>query len=77
AFGRLRQNFVYSGNQVPPPAYASPGGNFYGGGNAEIINLDEIRKVLQLRYVALISNGSIAYINRMLRYIFNDDEPWD
>ncbi|UVN14295.1 hypothetical protein FBPa21_0035 [Pseudomonas phage vB_PaeM_FBPa21] len=77
AFGRLRQNFIYSGAQVPPPADASPGGNFYGGGNAEILNLDEIRKVLQLRYVALISNGSIAYINRMLKYIFNDDEPWD
>ncbi|XAQ58105.1 hypothetical protein [Pseudomonas phage vB_Pae_SG_WM_Sew_P23] len=77
AFGRLRQNFIYSGTQVPPPADASPGGNFYGGGDAEILNLDEIRKVLQLRYVALISNGSIAYINRMLRYIFNDDEPWD
>lgn len=77
AFGKDRQNFVYSGANPSLPDPNLVGGNFYGGGSAEILNLDEIRKTLQLRYVALVNNGSVAFINRMLRYIFNGDEPWD
>jgi len=77
AYGPERQNFVYSGADPALPDKNLIGGNFYGGGSAEILDLDEIRRTLQLRYVALVNNGSVAYINWMLRYIFNDGEPWD
>lgn len=76
-YGKLRENFIHpTGN----PAIADPnlvGGNFYGGGNSEILNMDEVRWALKLRYIALVSNGGVQYINRMLRYIFNADAAWD
>lgn len=77
AFGKNRQNFVYSGIDPSLPDPNTVGGNFYGGGSSEITILSEIRKILQLRYVALTSGGNIKYINYMLRYIFNLDAPWD
>lgn len=77
AFGMDRQNYIYSG-AAPIPADANiEGGNFYGAGRTAILELDEMRKLLRTRYVHLISNGSIAFINRMLRYIWNDDQPWN
>lgn len=79
AYGANRQNYIYSGldTTIPADDRNTVGGNFYGGGSTEILNLDEIRNVLRLRYVALVSNGNVAFINRMLRYIFNDDAEWD
>lgn len=76
AFGSLRENFIYSGTD---PNFKNPstGGNFYGGGSAEVLDLDEIRNVLRTRYVALVSNGSIKFVNEMLRYIWNKNQPWD
>jgi len=77
AYGKNRENFIYSGTD---PALANPnltGGNFYGGGDSALTSLSEIRKILQLRYVALTCNGNVKYINYMLRFIFNDDQPWD
>lgn len=76
AYGANRQNFVYSGMS----AVANPntvGGNFYGGGNTTVINLNEVRWALQLRYSALVSNGRIEYINRMLKYIFSPNAAWN
>jgi hypothetical protein len=79
AYGSNRENFVYSGadTTIVEADRNTVGGNFYGGGGTEILNLDEIRKLLQLRYIALVSNGSIPFINKMLKYIFNDNETWD
>lgn len=79
AYGKNRQNFKYSGTNpnIPEADRNEIGGNFYGAGDSEILNLNEIRKVLRLRYVALVSNGNVAWINKMIRYIFNDGEAWD
>lgn len=78
AYGPDRQNYVYSGADATLPVdKRSPGGNFYGGGNTTLLNLNEVRWVLMLRYAALVSNGRIEYMNRMLNYIFNGGEPWD
>lgn len=77
AYGANRQNFVYSGIDPDLPDPNTLGGNFYGGGGSEITIIDEIRKILQLRYVALTSNANVKYINYMLRYIFNGNQPWD
>ncbi len=73
AFGQNRQNFIGS-DEVPNP---SSGGNFYGSGSTAVGDLEEIRKLLKLRYVALTSRGNIAQTNRMLKYIFNNNEDWD
>ena len=72
AFGEERANFV-----DPSVPSQNIGGNFYGAGASVVGSLDEIRKVLQLRYVALVSRGNIAFINKMLRYIFNGGQPWN
>lgn len=77
AFGKDRQNFVYSGSNPDLPDPNLVGGNFYGGGDGEILDFEEIRRLLKLRYVALVSNGNIPFINHMLRAIWNDGEPWD
>lgn len=79
AYGRNRQNFVYSGPLDPlqNPELNAIGGNFFGGGAGAIGDIDEIRKLLKLRYVALISNGSVHFVNKMLRHIFNGGKPWD
>lgn len=57
--------------------YNELGDNFYGGGNSSVSSLSEIRLACQLRYIALVSNGRQAWINQMLRFIFNGDEAWD
>jgi len=77
AYGQFRQNFVYSGTDPNLPNPNLIGGNFAGGGNTTLLNLNEVRYALRLRYAALVSNGSIQEINRMLNYIFNNGEPWD
>ena len=100
AYGKDRQNFVYSGDSqyegYEVPAQTDPynivlpvdgtttvsnpnrlGGNFVGGGSTTLLTIDEVRYVLMLRYAALVSNGQVMWINRMLRYIFNDGQPWD
>jgi hypothetical protein len=76
AYGEERQNYIYSGANPSLPDPNTIGGNFFGGGDAEILDLNEIRNTLRLRYVALVNNGSVAFINKMLRYIFNNGEPW-
>lgn len=71
---------VLEGEVDPEPQIDDPnliGGNFYGGGFSTILSIDEVRKALRLRYVALVSNGNIKFINYMLNYIFNDGQPWD
>lgn len=79
AYGKFRQNFVARPGTVPfPPDNPNIiGGNFAGGGQTTILNLDEARWILRLRYVALVSNGRLAFVNYMLNFIFNDGEPWD
>lgn len=57
--------------------YNQVGNNFYGGGSSVVGLLSEIRYACQLRYVALVSNGRQQWINQMLRYIFNNGEPWN
>ncbi len=57
--------------------YNTLGANFYGGGSQSVALLSEIRYALQLRYIALVSNGRQQWINYMLRYIFNKNEEWD
>ncbi|WGN90798.1 hypothetical protein [Burkholderia phage vB_BglM_WTB] len=76
AYGAARENYVYSGT-LPAPAGSSAGGNFFGGSDSTLLNLDEVRFALKLRYAALVGNGRIAYINRMLNWIFNKGQPWD
>lgn len=75
AFGPNRQNFI----SATTPAIANPnklGGNFVNIGGA-LTSLEDFRKLLKLRYVALVSNGNMAFINKMLNYIFNKGNPWD
>lgn len=73
AYGPDRQNFIGTG--VAP--YDSEGGNFYGGGEFTLLTATEIRWALKLRYAALVGNGRLEYINRILLWIFNKDVPWD
>lgn len=77
AYGANRQNFIYSGIDPTLTDPNTMGGNFYGGGDSSLTILSEIRKILQLRYVALTCNGNVKFINYMLRFIFNDDQTWD
>lgn len=58
------------------PANPSTGGNFAGAG-AGLTDIDDVRRMLKLRYATLVSNGRISYINRMLNWIFNDGKPWN
>lgn len=73
AFGKERQNFIGDSSVSDP----STGGNFYGAGTTAVGSIEEIRKLLQLRYVSLTSRGNIAQTNRMLKYIFNKGQDWD
>ncbi len=78
AYGSERQNFVWNPTFSPSlPDPNTEGGNFYGGGNTTVIDIADVRYALQLRYVSLLSNGSVKWINQMLAFIFNDGEPWD
>lgn len=77
AYGAFRQNYVYSGTDPFLPDPNTLGGNFFGGGNTTILNIQEARWILMLRYAALVSNGRLSLMNHMLRWIFNDDQPWD
>jgi hypothetical protein len=78
AYGNLRKNYIYSGGVVPPPAGVNVlGGNFAAGGNTTILNLQEARWALQLRYASLVSNGTLKFVNFMLNLIFNAGQPWN
>lgn len=75
AFGPNRQNFI----SASTPAPANPnkmGGNFVNIGGA-LTSLEDFRKLLKLRYVTLVCNGNMTFINKMLNYIFNKGKPWD
>jgi hypothetical protein len=76
AYGAYRQNYVYSGVGYAITDPNMQGGNYYGGGDTTVINLNEVRQALQLRYASLVSNGRISFINRMLAYIFNAGQPF-
>jgi hypothetical protein len=56
--------------------YDEVGSNFYGGGSSSVASLNEIRYACMLRYVTLVSNGRIQWINQMLAYIFNGGAAW-
>jgi hypothetical protein len=56
--------------------YFEVGANFYGGGSSSVSSLNEIRYACMLRYVALVSNGRMEWINKMLAYIFNGGAAW-
>jgi Protein of unknown function (DUF2612) len=77
AYGANRQNYIAKESDSPTVDPNTTGGNFYGGGNSTILNLNEVRWALQLRYVALVSDGRTSFINEMLRFIFNEGEAWD
>lgn len=77
AYGDSRQNYKYSGSPPAPPGENALGGNFAAGGQTTILNLQEARWALLLRYVALVSNGRISFVNKMLNFIFNNGAPWD
>lgn len=77
-YGPNRQNYTSVGDpNAPTTDPNTPGGNFYGGGNTTLLNLNEVRWALQLRYASLISDGRLSYINQMLNFIFNGGQPWD
>jgi Protein of unknown function (DUF2612) len=76
AYGNQRQNYIADDANSPTTNPNEMGGNFYGGGDSTVLNLDEVRWALQLRYVALVSDGRISFINTMLRFIFNQGQPW-
>lgn len=78
AYGPERENYIYKSSTQPPVTNPNTvGGNFAGGGQSTLLNLNEVRWALQLRYAALISNGRISFINNMLRFIFNNNKPWN
>lgn len=78
AFGNQRQNFTAVGDpHAPTTDPNTPGGNFYGGGNTTLLDLTEVRWALMLRYVSLVSDGRLSFINEMLNFIFNNAQPWD
>ena len=76
AYGNSRQNYINSQTPAPPDANLI-GGNFAAGGQTTILNLQEARWALQLRYVTLVSNGRLSFINKMLNWIFNNGLPWN
>jgi hypothetical protein len=62
---------------LDPAHFNDVGYNFQGGGDQSVSLLSDVRYACQLRYVALVSNGSQQWINQMLKYIFNNNEDWD
>lgn len=82
AYGAERENFVWTGARTPEGVPYDPlandiGGNFSAGRSGSVYDPEEIRRLLQIRYAALISDGSISFVNYMLRWVFNDGQPWD
>ncbi len=75
AYGPQRGN--YKDGDKPAPPYNELGFNFQGGGTESVSLLTDVRYACQLRYVALVSNGRQQWINEMLTYILNKNEPWD
>jgi hypothetical protein len=59
AYGAERENYVWSGATPPPSDANTVGGNFYGGSDSTLLNLDEVRYALMLRYAALVGNGIV------------------
>jgi hypothetical protein len=77
AYGNSRQNYIYSGPSPAPAGENTIGGNFAGGGQTTVLNIQEARWALQLRYASLVGNGRIAFVNKMLNWIFNAGQPWN
>jgi len=82
AYGKDRENFVWSGardgsGKPTDPLGNDIGGNFSAGASGSVYDPEEIRKLLQIRYAALICNGSMDFVNYMLRWVFNKGKPWD
>lgn len=78
AFGKFRQNYVF--DPLFNPNLQNPnliGGNFYGGGNTTLVNIEEVRFALLLRYAMLVGNGRVEYMNRALLNVFRPKEEWD
>ncbi len=75
AYGNKRQN--YKGNPSIS-GYNRLGGNFIGGNSTALLNMDEARKALRIRFYALISNSSLSMINAALLDVFgNGAKAWD
>lgn len=82
AYGDLRENFVWSGARDGSGKPVDPlgndiGGNFSAGRSGSVYDPEEIRRLLQIRYASLISDGSLSFVNFMLRWVFNNGQPWD
>jgi hypothetical protein len=78
AYGKNRQNFKWDPSLSPGLQNPNTiGGNFYGGGRTTLTSLTEVRYALLLRYAALVSNGRIEFVNRMLKNIFSPDAAYD
>lgn len=77
AYGKFRQNYVWSATGTPPSYANLIGGNYAGGSHTTVLNIQEARWALMLRYAALVSNGRIAFINKMLNWIFNNGLAWN
>jgi len=57
-FGEFRKNFT--------------NGNFIGSGSSDILTLDQRRRVLKMRYLQLISRGTVAEINYAMQVGWGD-----
>lgn len=71
AFGFASFGFNFYGDPSDPtPA----GSNFAigAGGAVSGLSVEDARKLLQVRYFQLTTNGSVTEINRMLSYVFGD-----
>jgi hypothetical protein len=70
AFGNKRQNFDWSAGGVPPSYANVMGGNFIGGNSTQLLDINEARMALRMRYYSLISNGRPEMINAALLDVF-------
>lgn len=70
AFGDKRQNYDIKN---PTDNWSQwRGGNFYGGDDTTILTPAEAKRALRLRYYAMISNGTIPFINEALHDVFSE-----
>lgn len=73
-YGDKRQNYDIK-NPIDP--YTEwRGGNYFGGDDTTILTPIEAKRALRLRYYALISNGTVPFINAALDDVFGPGVAW-
>lgn len=73
-YGDKRQNFDIKNPEDNWSQWR--GGNYHGGDDTTILTPIEAKRALRLRYYALISNGTVDFINKALDDVFGKGKAW-